>query len=166
MAEHFESLVDLWEKSCAKFAGRQLFGTKGKDGWSWITYGQFKKTVDDFRAGLGSLGIGPGDRVGIIADNRPEWAVACYAAYGRSAAFVPMYESQLAKDWEYVVRDSELKVLFAATPEIYEKTKGFPAKVPTLKHVALVVGDGPEPTYRGLLKKGSESPVPAIAERR
>jgi long-chain acyl-CoA synthetase len=156
------SLVDLLDSSAEKFGPRELFGTKSGSAWVYTTYAQFKKLVEDMRGGLATLGVSRGDKVGIISNNRIEWAVLAYASYGLGAAFVPMYESQLAKDWEYMVRDSELKVLFAATPEIYEKTKGFPAKVPTLKHVALVVGDGPEPTYRGLLKKGSESPVPAI----
>src|SRR5216684_7076599 len=156
------SLVDILEKSAQKYASRELFGTKVGDQWVYTTYGQFKKLVDDMRGGLAQLGIGRGDKVGIISNNRIEWAVLAYASYGLGAAFVPMYESQLEKDWEYVVRDSELKVLFAATPAIYDRTKGLLGKVPTLKHVALIVGDGPEPTYKGLLKKGSESPAPAI----
>ena len=45
MAEHFESLVDLWEKSCTKYAGRQLFGTKTGGGWTWITYAQFRASA-------------------------------------------------------------------------------------------------------------------------
>ena len=76
MAEHFESLVDLWEKSCTKYAGRQLFGTKTGGGWTWITYAQFRDEVDACRAALARLGVGPGDRVGIVSDNRVEWAVA------------------------------------------------------------------------------------------
>ncbi len=156
------SLVDLLESSAEKFGPRDLFGTKTGPGWVYTTYAQFKKLVDDMRGGLATLGISRGDKVGIISNNRIEWAVLAYASYGLGAAFVPMYESQLEKDWEYVVRDSELKVLFAATAAIYDKTKAFPARVPTLKHVALIVGDGPEPTYKSLLKKGSESPAPVL----
>jgi long-chain acyl-CoA synthetase len=156
------SLVDMLHNSVEKFGPRELFGTKTGSAWVYITYTQFQKLVDDMRGGLATLGVSRGDKVGIISNNRIEWAVLAYASYGLGAAYVPMYESQLEKDWEYVVRDSELKVLFAATPEIYERTKGFADKIPTLKHVGLLLGAGPETTYKGLLKKGSESPVPAI----
>src|SRR5207245_2355137 len=75
------------------------------------------------------------------------------------AAYVPMYESQLDKEWEYIVRDSGAKVLFVATPAIYEKTRGLPDAIPSLAHVVLL-GDGAELTYEGLLHKGAASPAP------
>src|SRR6266851_927942 len=151
----FATLVDLLETSTEKYGPRELFGTKSGEKWVFTTYGQFKKLVDDLRGGIASsLGIGRGDKVGIISNNRIEWAVAAYASYGVGAAFVPMYESQLEKDWEFIVRDSELKALFVADQVIYEKVKNLPAKIPTLKHVVLLAGEGPEPTYKGLLREG------------
>jgi long-chain acyl-CoA synthetase len=156
------SLVDLLESSVEKYAARDLFGTKNGDSWVYTTYAQFKKLVDDMRGGLAQIGIGRGDKVGIISNNRIEWAVIAYATYGRGAAYVPMYESQLEKDWEYIVRDSQVKVLLVSTPAIYEKTKDFPAKIPTLQHVVLITGEGSTHTYKGLLQKGSEKPVEAL----
>src|SRR3954463_2772308 len=103
------SLVDLLDNSVRKFGPRELFGSKIGSAWVYTTYAQFQKLVDDMRGGLASLGISRGDKVGIISNNRLEWAVVAYASYGLGAAYVPMYESQLEKDWEYVVRDSELK---------------------------------------------------------
>src|SRR3954453_16139094 len=140
------SLVDLLDSSTQKYGPRDLFGTKTGDAWVFTTYAQFKKLVDDLRGGLADLGIGKGDKVGIISNNRIEWAVAAYATYGLGAAYVPMYESQLEKDWEYIVRDSELKVLFVSTPAIFEKSKGLPAKVPSLKCIVLISGDGADLT--------------------
>ncbi|HEX9295437.1 MAG TPA: long-chain fatty acid--CoA ligase, partial [Polyangiaceae bacterium] len=94
--------------------------------------------------------------------NRIEWAVAAHATYSLGGAYVPMYESQLEKDWEYIVRDSEAKVLFAANQLIYDKTKALPGKVPTLRHVVLISGEGTDLTYKSLLQKGAEKPVAAV----
>src|SRR5689334_5575922 len=135
MAEHFESLVDLWEKSCAKYAGRQLFGTKTGSGWTWITYAQLRDEVDAFRAALARLGIAPGDTVGIVSDNRVEWAVACYATYGRGAAFVPMYEAQKSDEWAFILEDAACEIVIAAKPAIYEKLVEVKKNLPTLRHV-------------------------------
>jgi long-chain acyl-CoA synthetase len=156
------SLVDMLENSAQKYASRELFGTKVGDQWVYTTYAQFKKLVDDMRGGLAHVGIGRGDKVGIISNNRIEWAVAAYATYGLGAAYVPMYESQLEKDWEYIIRDSQMKILFVASPAIYAKTKGFVGAIPSLKNIVLIAGDGAELTYKGLLEKGAEKPVPAL----
>ena len=64
----FKNLVDLQRKSCEKFAGNEMFGTRAADGsWSYIKYGEFGDLVNQFRAGLASLGVESGDRVAVIA---------------------------------------------------------------------------------------------------
>src|SRR5262249_10383497 len=111
---------------------------------------------------LVQIGIGLGDKVGIISNNRVEWAVIAYATYGRGAAYVPMYESQLEKDWEYIVRDSQMKVLFVSNTAIWVKTKDFLSKILSLQYVVFVTGEGSQHTYKALLQKGAENPVAAL----
>ena len=138
----FKTLVEVFQASVGSFADRPLFGTKRGDAWVWTTYGEFGRQVDRFRGGLASLGVGPGDRVAMIANNRVEWAVVAYACYGLGAAFVPMYEAQNAKEWEFIVRDCEAKVLFVATPAILGALRGMLDATTTLKTIALLDGDG------------------------
>src|SRR6185312_982402 len=96
-------------------------GTK-KDGcWVWTTYRQFGEQVDRFRGGLAQLGVKRGDRVAIVSDNRVEWAVAAFACYGLGAAFVPMYQAQNPKEWEFIVRDCETSLLIVANDSILAK---------------------------------------------
>ena len=102
MPDKFENLVALCTRSCQEFAARPLFGVKSGTAWTWLTYDEFGQLVDAFRGGLASLGVGRGDVVAIIADNRVEWAVACYATYGLGAAYVPMYQAQLEKEWHFI----------------------------------------------------------------
>src|SRR5688572_33386150 len=89
----FETLVDIYHDAIKTFPDCQLFGTRGSSGWSWITYLEFGRLTDSFRAGLDGLGLKRGDRIAVIANNRPEWAMAAYACYGLGIAFVPMYEA-------------------------------------------------------------------------
>ncbi|MBI3200342.1 MAG: long-chain fatty acid--CoA ligase [Myxococcales bacterium] len=162
MAEQFKNLVDLCEKSCTKFKDRELFGTKVDGSWKWMTYGEFGKLVDDFRGGLASLGVGAGDKVGIVANNRVEWAVAAYATYGLGAAFVPMYEAQKADEWRFILDDCGAKIAIGATPEIYKKLKGVKDQVASLAHVVgFEEPESDDHSYAALLKKGAEKSVPA-----
>lgn len=94
----YDTLVDMHLITRQSFGNRPLFGTKG-DGkgatFEWLTYKDFGKQVDRCRAALAGLGVGRGDTVGIISNNRAEWAVCAYATYSLGGVFVPMYEEQV-----------------------------------------------------------------------
>jgi long-chain acyl-CoA synthetase len=162
MSEKFQNLVDLFEKSSEKYKERELFGVKKDGAWRWMTYGEFKKLVDDFRGGLAHWGLKKGDKVGIVADNRVEWAVAAYATYGLGGEFVPMYEAQKADEWKFILADCGAKVVIAANERIYDKLKGVKAEVPTLEHVVgLEAAESDDHSYRALLARGAKNPAPA-----
>jgi long-chain acyl-CoA synthetase len=154
-----DNLIDWWEESVVKFADRKLFGTKNKNGvYEWVTYKEVGTRINNLRAGLAQLGIGNGDVVGVIANNRVEWPVAAFATWGRIARFVPMYEAELVQIWKYIIADSGIKVLFVSKPEIYEKIKDFPKDIPTLKHIFIIDSDG-ENSMAALEKKGAAKSV-------
>ena len=154
-----DNLVEFLENSVSRYPSRPLFGTKDASGvYQWATYGQIGRRVDDLRGGLAGLGIGPGDAVGIIANNRTEWAIAAYATYGLGGRFVPMYESELPRVWQYIVTDSALKVLFVSKPEILENVREFLEKIPTLNKLVLIEGSGAG-SMEALEAEGRAKPV-------
>jgi long-chain acyl-CoA synthetase len=163
----FKTLVELLDQSVRRHGVRELFGTKKDGRWTWTTYAEFGSMVDRFRAGLSSLGVQRGDNVAIIANNRVEWAVAAYACYGLGAAFVPMYEAQHPKEWEFIVRDCEAKALLVADEVILAKARVFAPTVPSLRSIVVIDGrtnggghapqDGVS-SYESLLRTGSAVP--------
>jgi long-chain acyl-CoA synthetase len=160
----FETLVDIFTQSIERYPSNELFGTKKHGVWSFSTYAEFGRDVNALRGGLASLGVGKGDRVAIISNNRTEWAVSAYATYTLGAAFVPMYEAQLEKDWEFILDDCEAKVLVAATRAIFDKTKTFLGKVKGLEHIVLLEDDpsangASTSTYKKLKDSGKEAPI-------
>jgi long-chain acyl-CoA synthetase len=122
------SLVHLVDASCKKFSSRDLFGTKTPSGFSWITYAEFRERIQECTSGLAALGVGPGDRVAIIADNCVEWATAAYATYARGATFIPMYTAQLASEWRFILKDSLPSVVIAGTAKVYGEIKNILAE--------------------------------------
>src|SRR5688500_10169090 len=162
MADEFKNLVELFQKSCDKHAAREVFGTKTSGSWSWMTYRDFRKLVDDFRGALANLGVKAGDRLGIVANNRVEWAVAAYATYGLRAAFVPMYEQQHADEWEFILDDCGAKVAIGSSHSVYDELKKLKGKVNSLEHVIGL--DAPlsdEHSYKALLERGAKNPKAA-----
>ncbi|HAR98611.1 MAG TPA: long-chain fatty acid--CoA ligase [Syntrophus sp. (in: bacteria)] len=154
-----DNLLEFLENTVKKYPDKPAFGTKNASGvYEWVTYGRFAERVDHVRGGLAKLGVGRDDAVGIIANNRLEWAIAAFASYGLCARFVPMYENELQKTWHYIVTDSTIKVLFVSKPEILEKVREFPALIPTLKKLVLIEGEGPD-SMTGLETVGQANPV-------
>lgn len=157
-----DNLVALLEESVAKYPDNLLFGTKNQQKiYEWITYRDFGRRVDNLRGGLAQLGVTKGDAVGLIANNRVEWAVASFATYGLGGRYVPMYEAELLHVWKYIVKDSGVKILFVANPAVYEKVKDFPKDIPTLEKIFIIDGVG-ENTMAAVEKLGDAHPIPSI----
>ena len=121
----FETLNDIFRASTKAFSDRPLFGEKKAGRWQWLTYGQFAKHVDEVRGGLAALGVGKGDRVAVISNNRSEWAIGAYATYGLGAQYVPMYESQLDKDWKFILNNCGACAVVVANEAICDRVQGF-----------------------------------------
>jgi long-chain acyl-CoA synthetase len=160
----FKTLVELFELAVGTHADRDLFGTKKDGRWTWTSYAEFESMVGRLRGGLASLGVGRGDRVAIVANNRVEWAVAAFACYGLGVAFVPMYEAQNPKEWEFIVRDSEAKLLFAAGSAPLSKMQGLIDTIPSLRTVVLLdqetngAGHGSIISYASLMASAQAAP--------
>jgi len=82
--------------------------------FEWMSYGEYGEMVEKCRAVLKDIGIREYSKIGIISNNRWEWAALAAAAYSLNAAIVPMYETQLPKDWTYILNDSECSALFCS----------------------------------------------------
>lgn len=161
----FSTLVELFDHAIRTHAASEAFGTKKADGtWSWLSYRDFGRLVEAARGGLAARGVGTGDKVAIISDNRVEWAVLAFATYTLGAAFVPMYEAQHPEEWTYILSDSGAKLVVAAKRSIYDtleaERRGFPAVTSLICFEAV---PREEDSYERLLEDGRAAPVPAAA---
>eukprot|EP00618_Florenciella_parvula_P017668 CAMPEP_0119478230 /NCGR_PEP_ID=MMETSP1344-20130328/8062_1 /TAXON_ID=236787 /ORGANISM="Florenciella parvula, Strain CCMP2471" /LENGTH=688 /DNA_ID=CAMNT_0007512385 /DNA_START=32 /DNA_END=2098 /DNA_ORIENTATION=- len=131
----FDTLAELMDGAAVKFADNDALGIKEDGAYSFITYRETADKIQHFRGALVQLGVGQGDKVGIISRNRLEWVLSAYAGYTISAVHVPMYEQQQLKDWKYIAEDSGMKVLIAATKNIYDQVKSFEGTVGQVERV-------------------------------
>lgn len=80
-------------------------------------YGRVRTLADVFRG----WGVGKGDRVAILSENRWEWAVTDFAALAIGAVDVPLYPTLTAEQIGYMLRDSGAKVVVMSSHEQYVK---------------------------------------------
>jgi len=70
---------------------------------------------------LRQWGIGKGDRVAILSENRPEWPTAEFGAMLIGAVVVPIYPTLTAEQSAYMLRDSGARMIFVSTAEQFKK---------------------------------------------
>jgi long-chain acyl-CoA synthetase len=74
--------------------------------WRRVTWGEFAHRVAAVAEGLRAAGIAPGDRVLLVSENRPEFAIADTALMAIGAVTVPTYTTNLPADHAHILRDS------------------------------------------------------------
>lgn len=158
--KHPRNLVDLFEDTAAKWSDRNAIGTKNPatKQYEWISYKHLAERINNARGGLHQLGVTKGDAVGIIIGNAVEWYVLENASHGLGAMFVPMYEKELMKTWQYIIRDSGLKYLFVKDEILFEKIKHFKDEIESLKEIFIIYGQGKN-SLKALEEVGKNHPV-------
>ncbi len=135
------TLTQLFFTTVDRHAGLPAaFRSKVGGAWVSITHREALERVQAISLGLRELGIKPGDKVAIISENRPEWALTDYACLCARATDVPIYPTLTAKQTEYILRDSESVAAFCSTAAQLDKILQAKGALPGLKHI--VVFDG------------------------
>jgi fatty-acyl-CoA synthase len=120
-----------------------------------FTYSQFNHRVNQLAKGLMSIGVKPGDKVGIWANNVPDWSTFMYATAKIGAILVTVNTSYKLTELEFLIRNADLHTLciidgyrdsdyvnmtFELVPELKTAVRGELAseKFPVLKNVIFI----------------------------
>jgi long-chain acyl-CoA synthetase len=134
--------------------------------WESIPHRTVLERVRRTALGLRALGIVPGDRVAILSENRPEWAIADYACITSGITDVPVYSTLPAEQIPFILNDSGAKVVFVSTPDQARKLASVRAQVPGLQYVigfAATKEDGCDMTLAELETLGARDDSAAVA---
>jgi long-chain acyl-CoA synthetase len=135
-----------------------------------ISHRVLLERVRRVRFGLESIGIKRGDRVAIISENRPEWAIADFACLTSGVTDVPLYPSLPAEQLVYPLKDSGAVAIFVSTEAQAAKLVAIRAQLPALKTVIVfdsAAAGQADMALEALEKRGAEidSPERAAAFR-
>ena len=132
-----------------------------------ITYGELAQQVEAFAGGLVALGLVRGDRVAILSENCPEWAVADLAALAIGAVIVPLYPTLPAAQIAFIVGNSGARLLVSDSKQLKKATE-IRALVPTLEHLVGIGATGEDTTthpFADVLAQGKAAPLADYAAR-
>jgi long-chain acyl-CoA synthetase len=134
--------------------------------WQPVSHATILERVRRIALGLSSLGVQRGDRVAILSENRPEWALADYACLTAGVADVPIYGTLPAEQIPYLLEDSGAVAIFVSSAGQAAKIASIRKQCTRLKHV-IAFDDAARPdadlTLRELEAKGASLDTPERA---
>lgn len=134
--ENQKSLPALLVKNAQQFGdGRVALREKEFGIWQSVTWNQYLEHVRDFSLGLISLGLKPGESLGIIGDNRPEWVYAELAAQAAEAIPFGIFQDSILSEVAYIIDHSAAAMIVAEDQEQVDKILDLKEQLPRLKKI-------------------------------
>ncbi len=138
--ELFFGAVERWQQRPV------VMRVKREGSWQTLSYADLLDQVRCLSVGLRAIGVQEGDRVAILAENRPEWAIADYACLTGRCPDVPIYPTLPPSQVQYQLKDAEVVAIFVSTAAQRAKVEEIRAELPALRYViamdADAAGDG------------------------
>src|SRR5579862_3655874 len=176
-----ETVGQFFDAICDKHADRPALVVRHQK--VRLTYGELRNEVDKLAAGLLTLGLDPGERIGIWSPNNSEWVLTQFATAKAGLILVNINPAYRMAELEYALNKVGCKALILAerfktsdyvgilrelAPELARATPGKleSARLPALRLV-VVLGDGSHPgcmRFADILSRGGAAEARRIAE--
>jgi long-chain acyl-CoA synthetase len=131
-----KSLPALLVKNAKRFGdGRIALREKEFGIWQSVTWRQYLEHVRNFSLGLIALGLKPGQAIGIIGDNRPEWIYTELAAQAAGAIPFGIFQDSILSEVAYIIDHSEAAMIVAEDQEQVDKILDLKDQLPRLKKI-------------------------------
>lgn len=103
-----------------KFPSKPAIGFRKDNEWKEINWREFRTMVFKTANALRNAGIKENDKVAIYSDNSPEWIVFDLAVLSLGAITAPIYATNNGEQAEYIINDSESKIILVGNQEQYD----------------------------------------------
>jgi long-chain acyl-CoA synthetase len=140
--ENIYRLFDLFDKYVNIYPEKGMLYAKKNGLWTPYVSTQVKEVAYQLAATFLRLGLSGKDmtpenqdKIAVISNNRPEWIITDFATQITGAVLVPIYPSITEMEWQYILNEAQISILFISDKAIYKKIEKIKDQVPTLKHI-------------------------------
>lgn len=130
-----KTLNEAFAQAIRRHQKDDAFAYKRDGEWVKVSHAEFTERIGRARAGFVELGIKRGDRVGLLAENRLEWAVTDVALLSCGAVDVPIYATSTGPQVAFIINDAGAETLVLSTPKQFKKVLEVIDQMPNLKTV-------------------------------
>jgi len=129
-------LFDILDNYADKYPNQDAALVCKRDGeWKKFSIQEYIELTNFMSYGMIKMGIKPGDKVGIVSSNRPEWNMLDFAIMQIGAISIPIYPTISQDDYRHILNHAEMKMIFIEGKELGKKLKPIFLETKTLKHV-------------------------------
>ncbi|GBF49265.1 long-chain-fatty-acid--CoA ligase [Leptospira ryugenii] len=122
--KNFSTLNDVFYYTKNRYGSKELFFSKdNQKQFKGTTFADAFRKAENVGLALLQFGLKPGDKVGLMADNRLEWAIADMAVLLNGAVDVPRGSDSTPQEIQYILEHSESKYCFVEHQKLYESLK-------------------------------------------
>jgi long-chain acyl-CoA synthetase len=146
--ERWPNLAAMFFDQVDALGDRPFLWGKRDGVWRPLSWGDAAARVSALARGLIAAGIEPGDRVVLVSENRPAWAIADLAIMSIGAITVPAYTTNTVADHAHVLKDSSAKGAIVSLRRLAERVIAAAAQAPDLRFIA-AMDPPPHPPARG-----------------
>ena len=129
------TLNHLFFSAVEKYDKPDALQVKSTGRYEPISHVELFARVRHAALGLAELGVRHGDRVVLLSENRPEWAIADYACLASGVTDVPIYPNETPEAAAYIIQDSGAVAAFVSNEIQAAKIAEIREQCPTLQHV-------------------------------
>lgn len=129
-----KSLIQFFEESVEKYSSNVYLWEKPNDKYEGTTYGETKKQVYEFAAGLMRMGIKKGDRLSIVSEGRNNWVIGELGILYAGAMNVPLSSKLNPEEIKFRINHSESKIILTSSIQ-YQKLKVVIGECPTIEKI-------------------------------
>jgi len=165
-----ETLSQLFLNTVKTYRKDSLLTAKSEGRYVPLSTDEVARRVENLSLGFASLGLGPGDKLVIFSENRPEWTMTDFAVLCAGGVTVPIYTSLMPEQVKYIINDSDAKIVVCSNQDLWLKVEAVKRELPGVCHFVLIEEQGPEGTLSlsEVMAKGKTAAAadPGLFERR
>ena len=132
------SLIAQFFAQAERLADRPFLWAKRDGIWHPTSWRQAADQTRALARGLKRLGLQPGERVILVAENRPEWLIADHAIMAAGGVTVPAYTTNGVNDHHHVLTDSGARMAIVSTTALAAKLLPAVLRAPQIEHVIAI----------------------------
>ncbi|MDQ7839087.1 MAG: AMP-binding protein [Thermodesulfobacteriota bacterium] len=143
-----DTINHLIEQAVSKFPGSVALQERHNTGWTTLSYSALGKAMAEIGTGLISVGLKPGDKIGLFINKGPRWLISDLAILGSGGIDVPRGNDLALDELTYIANHAEVKI--AVTDMSPDTIPILKKEAPAIEYI-IYSGDKRPPEIKGLI---------------
>ncbi len=133
-----KTIVEVFANRVARFGDRLAVEKKRNGCWQGVSWRQYWSAARAVGLGFHHLGVRPGDRVALLAENCLEWLFTDMGTLAIGGCVVTVYPTLTADEIAYIVADAGARILVVEDNHQLQKVLAVREKCPLLEKIVVI----------------------------